>query len=112
MKKTGGHGFSRPSPWYGTVLAFPQLSVFKIIRLESFYCYLLQFDILFFRERHIASIKQFNTNYIPATKRNNDTRSTINHSDFLLKHNGVTMTSKRREKSQFHMFFFPSLKFS
>ena len=24
---------------------------------------------------------------------------------------GVTMTSKRREKSQFHMFFFPSFKF-
>ena len=23
---------------------------------------------------------------------------------------GVTMTSKRREKSQFHMFFFPSFK--
>ena len=93
------------------MLAFPQFSVFKIIRLESYSCYLLQFDILFFRERHIASIHRSNTNYVPAANRDNDTRSIINHCDFLLKHNGVTMTSKRREKSHFYMFFFPSFKF-
>ena len=40
-----------------------------------------------FRERHIASIQQSNTNYVPAANCNNDTRSIINHSDFLLKHN-------------------------
>ena len=43
--------------------------------------------MLFFRERHIASIQQSNTNYVPATNRNKDTRSIINYSDFLLKHN-------------------------
>ena len=69
------------------LLAFPQFSVFKTIGLESYSCYLLQFDIVFFRERHIASIQQCNNNYVPATNCNNDTRSIISHSDFLLKHN-------------------------
>ena len=44
------------------LLAFPEFSVFKIMRLESYSCYFLQFDMLFFGERHIASIQQSNTN--------------------------------------------------
>ena len=82
-----------------------------MIRLQSYSCYLLQFDILFFRERHIASIHRSNTNYVPSANRNNDTRSILNQCDFLLKHNGVTMTSKHREKNHFHTFFFLVLSF-